>query len=151
LALEDPLLVIGAPLDDGLGTESDNTPNNNSGALYVYERSAASWEKKAYLKPQDADVLMGGFFGSAADIEQGVVAVGAARVLREGEQAGAVFVVRKSEGNWVIDKRFDNPVPTFISRMGEGDLRLQGQEVLSANAIDSYAGRVRTFYFTDPK
>ena len=79
-------VVVGAPGEDSLintivhGTSSptssnDSTYNRDTGAVYVYRRSASSWSQEAYVKA--SNVMAGANFGNAVAISGNTLAVGA--------------------------------------------------------------------------
>ncbi|MBK8170140.1 MAG: integrin [Sandaracinaceae bacterium] len=84
-------LAIGAPGEDsnarGIGGDQANNNATDSGAVYVYRRSAGAWMLEGYLKASNADA--GDRFGTSLSIENNgsTLIVGA-----DGEDSNAVGV-----------------------------------------------------------
>ncbi len=120
VALDADTLVVGADLEDSaqntvLNTAAASTDNSssNSGAAYVFQRSAGTWTQQAYLKasnsgPTDA-------FGQAVSISGDTIVVGAMsedsdeRSVQNGtfantnnamSDAGAAYIFTRSGGLW---------------------------------------------------
>lgn len=114
IALSGNTLVVGAPLEDsgaiGLnGNQQDNgTPD--SGAVYVFGRTATFWLQEAYIKASNTD--SGDLFGFAVALSGDTLAVSArnesscARGVN-GQQldnacvlSGAVYVFQRADSRW---------------------------------------------------
>ena len=92
-ALGDDLLVVGSWTVDAGGI-------TNTGAAYVFERSAGEWAQQAKLVP--SDVAFQDHFGYAVAISGGAVVAGSnADDNAAGIDAGAAYVFSRSEGSWV--------------------------------------------------
>jgi trimeric autotransporter adhesin len=108
-------LLVGASGDDGNATGVNGVPADytatDSGAAYVYRRTATSWVIQAYLKSNQADTS--DFFGGAVAISHdgNRVAVAAAQedggatgvggfVDNAASGAGAVFLFTRSGNDW---------------------------------------------------
>ncbi len=76
VALHDGFLAVGAPGEDSRDANngSDNTASN-SGAVYVFQRAAATWAQKSYLKASNLDEEDA--FGTSVAINGPILAVGA--------------------------------------------------------------------------
>jgi|694.fasta_scaffold24715_4 hypothetical protein len=105
------LVIVSAPEEDSSGREinGDQSTNNssNSGAVYVFARSGATWTQQAFLKAANAD--MGDEFGHSVAISGVTVAVGAPfeesrgtdPTDNNGNQNGAVYVfARDPSAGW---------------------------------------------------
>jgi hypothetical protein len=106
LSADGNTLAVGAPNEDGTGA-------SNSGAVYVFTRSAAAWTQHAYVKASNTGA--GDFFGAAVRLsgDGGTLAVGAyhedsAATGLNGNQAdnsasgaGAVYVFTRSGAAWL--------------------------------------------------
>jgi hypothetical protein len=109
-------LVVGAPQEDSAavgvnGNQGDNTAQQ-SGAVYVFVRSGASWSQQAYLKASNTNA--GDAFGSSVSLSSdgSLLAVGAPAEASNatgvgGPQAdnsapasGAVYVFQRSFTTW---------------------------------------------------
>ncbi len=130
LSADGNTLAVGAPLEDsnatGINGDETNNSANNSGAVYVFTRSAGVWSQQAYLKasntgrglsgvPGGPDFCsVGDLFGSAVALsaDGNTLAVGAPgedsnAVGIDGNQlddsasaAGAAYVFARSSGLW---------------------------------------------------
>ncbi len=89
-------MVVGAPGEDGAGTENTNDASQ-SGAAYVFVRNGSSWSQEAYLKAS----TRGGedAFGTAVAIYGSTIVVGA-----PGEDSNATGV----GGNQLNDSALDS-------------------------------------------
>ncbi len=98
-------LAIGAPLEDsnvygvvnGTGTSVDNT-DTDSGAVYIYTGSLASWTQQAFIKASDG--ALGDEFGRSIKLYMDSLAVGAALSDTVGVDAGAAYVYTRTGVNW---------------------------------------------------
>jgi hypothetical protein len=91
LALDGDTLVVGAPLDDDVATDS--------GLAYVFVRSGSSWAQQAKLTASDA--ANSDHFGQSVAICANTVAVGAySKTTTRGNYVGAVYVFVRSAGTW---------------------------------------------------
>ena len=93
VAIDGDSLVVGAQLDDTSG-------NNNTGAAYVFQRTAGVWGTPQRLLASDA--AGGDFFGASAAISGDRLVIGAERAdTNFGTDAGAAYVfARAANGNW---------------------------------------------------
>jgi hypothetical protein len=114
VALSDDTLVVGTPYEDsaarGIDGNQDSNTAEDSGAVYVFRRSGASWRQEAYIKASNAEA--GDFFGWSVALSGDVLAVGAwgedsAARGTNGNQAddsapnsGAVYVFRRRDSIW---------------------------------------------------
>jgi FG-GAP repeat len=116
LSADGDTLAVGAPGEDspatGIGGDQAANNANNSGAVYVFTRSAAAWTQQAYVKASNTGAADA--FGSAVRLsgDGDTLAVGAfnensAATGINGDQAdnsaldaGAVYVFARSGGTW---------------------------------------------------
>lgn len=94
LAMDDSLLVVGAPGHDAAGAQA--------GAAYVYRAIGGAWQFEAKLLPPPGS---GGFAGISVALDGERVAVGApaARVGSATAQ-GVVHVYVRSQGAWILEQ-----------------------------------------------
>lgn len=115
LSTDGSTLAVGAKFEDGASTgiggdASDNSASGN-GAVYVFVRSAGSWQQQAYIKADNADA--DDYFGSLSLSGDGnTLAVGASRedsaatgVNGNGSDnskdgSGAAYVFTREAGVW---------------------------------------------------
>ncbi|MBK8466240.1 MAG: hypothetical protein IPL32_10455 [Chloracidobacterium sp.] len=115
VAVAGDTVVVAAPLEDSSTTGVNSTPNessSNSGAAYVFTRSAGVWTQQAYLKPAAVGTSQANDqFGNSVSVSGDTVVVGA-----DGEDSsttgvnsianetsggsGAVYVFTRSAGVW---------------------------------------------------
>ncbi|HSG38493.1 MAG TPA: FG-GAP repeat protein [Thermoanaerobaculia bacterium] len=94
VALDGETAVVGAPYDDGEGTDA--------GAAYVFRRGEDGWRQVARLTAPEAWDF--DRFGFSVAVRQGTVAVGADRRDRGGGlDCGAVYVFRERDGGWRLE------------------------------------------------
>ncbi len=105
LALYGDTLAVGAHEEDG------NDSNIDSGAVYVFERSAGIWSQQAYIKASNTGE--GDQFGESVTLYGDTLVVGASKEDSNGTgvnsdgltnndapSSGAVYVFERSAGNW---------------------------------------------------
>jgi hypothetical protein len=108
-------LVVGAAVEDGSTTGVNSTPDegaSDSGAVYVFVRSAGVWTQQAYLKPAAVGITQAGDeFGGSVAISGDTMVVGAAledsstmgvnsTATESASESGAVYVFVRSAGVW---------------------------------------------------
>jgi trimeric autotransporter adhesin len=79
VAISGDLLAIAATGEDSASTTINGSQTDNSadgaGAVYVFRRTASTWEQIAYVKPSNTDA--GDVFGKSIALEGNVLVVGA--------------------------------------------------------------------------
>ena len=109
VALSGDTLVVGSPQEgsSATGVNGDQANNNaqNSGAVYVFTRTAGVWSQQAYLKASNTDA--NDQFGVSVAISGDTIAVGAQFEDSNGSQSdnsaqdsGAVYVFTRTGGAW---------------------------------------------------
>jgi hypothetical protein len=117
VAISGDTIAVGAILEDGGSAGVDGADNNDepeSGSVYVFTRSGASWSQQAYLKA--SNVEGGDQFGFSVAVSGDTLAVGAigeesaATGIGGAEDdntatpaAGAVYVFRRTGTDWAQD------------------------------------------------
>ncbi len=123
LSADGSTLAIGAPGEDGNGTDPANNAEQDSGAVYLFTLNDTAWTQAAYLKT--ANPTEEHAFGTAVglDANGNTLAVGA-----PGEDSGAVYVFTRNGGTWNPQARVlpGNPgngdgFGTVLSLSGEGN------------------------------
>lgn len=112
LAIENNLLVVGAPYEDsnGAGVNGDETSDglDAAGAVYVFRRVGDAWQQEAYIKPREPKELA--LFGWHVAIDDEVLVVGApgiAGIFPDdpindiSPNQGAAYVFRFNGTTWV--------------------------------------------------
>jgi len=108
-------VIVGAPGEDSSAVTINGSQSNNgapdSGAAYVFVRTATGWAQKAYLKASNAEA--GDSFGISVAIDGDLAVVGAneedsaatgvngSQVGNTLQNAGAAYVFTGSGGNWL--------------------------------------------------
>lgn len=90
VAIKDSTILVGA--------RSANTASSNGGAVYIFSYNGSNWAQDFELTASDSE--SSDYFGSAIAMEGNTILVGAYREDEAGDKAGAVYVYRKSNGNW---------------------------------------------------
>lgn len=122
------IVAVGAPWEDGDGSDPANNGLANSGAVYVFERNAeGEWAQTAYLKAANAGEE--DWFGNAVALsgDGRTLAVGAWYEDGDGSDpanddvlsAGAVYVfVRDENGAWTQQAYLKSPAPAEADQFG---------------------------------
>ena len=109
VAISGDTLAVGAQFEDSNGSQADNSVQD-SGAVYVFTRTAGVWTQQAYLKANNADA--GDQFGVKVALEGDTLAVGAYAEASEARGinhdgtnnnapgSGAVYVFTRTAGVW---------------------------------------------------
>lgn len=123
LSADGNTLAVGASGEDsnatGInGNQLDNSALN-SGAVYVFLRSAGTWTQQAYIKASNTGTRDG--FGNAVALsaDGNTLAVGAS--LQEGDNSGAAYVFARNAGMWAQQ--------AFIKASNAGANNFFGQSV----------------------
>jgi hypothetical protein len=90
IAVSDHTIVIGAPRDDDNGKDS--------GSVYVFSRSGASWSQQAKLTAPDG--AEGDVFGISVALSDDTILIGADLNDERTTDAGAVYVFTRSGTSW---------------------------------------------------
>lgn len=153
LALQGDTLVVGAGGEDsaaiGLNGDQANNDARESGAVYVFARSAGRWTQEAYLKASNTNAE--DRFGLAVALDDNTLAVSArgegSAVRGVGGDptnngarlSGAVFVFTRSAAGWTQEAYLKASNTDTMDAFGES-LALDGNTlVVGANLEDSAA------------
>ena len=107
VAVDGDTIVVGSHLEDSASQATpDDDSLGNSGAVYIFRRSAEGWAQEAYLKANVPG--MNDFFGGAFAIDGDVLVVGAQEEEsttsdpnnNSGRRIGAAYVFRRSGTTW---------------------------------------------------
>ncbi len=134
VALEGGVALIGAPGDDGVGS--------NSGLVYVFERGTGTW---SYVQDfRGSQVASGDRFGSALAVDAGTALVGTPRDDQQGNDAGAVYVMRRGVSVWGEQAYLSAPVGGANDHFGaavavSGDLAVVGAPAVDGAGVNSGA------------
>jgi hypothetical protein len=108
LALDGDTLAVSAALEGTRG--GDGTTSNElapeSGAVYVFERSAGVWAQTAYLKPTDP--ANGYYFGLGLALLGDTLVVGSMGDSQY-TRTGAIYVYRRSASGFRLEERREAP------------------------------------------
>lgn len=149
LSADGRLLAVGAPFEDGSGQGIDpaqtrDAASADSGAVYLFERSAGAWVQTHYVKPRPAPA--GGQFGQsvALSADGGVMLVGAIGPTGGG---GAAYVFRRqANGLWEQEALLHPPVAEAdaqagyaVSLSGDGEWAVVSQPyAATGGAVHAY-------------
>ncbi len=95
LAIFGNIAVIGTPQDDDIA--------NNAGAVYIYQRTGASWnfvQKLTVSDGEEADM-----FGTSVDISENYIVVGSYQAVGITANTGAAYVFVKDGTNWTLQSK----------------------------------------------
>lgn len=107
VAIDGDTIVVGALMEDssakGVGGNQADDATQNSGAAYVFIRTAGVWSQQAYVKATDGTPEDS--FGNAVAISGDRIVVGASRkdYIEEVEDVGAAYVFKRSSGAWSVE------------------------------------------------
>ena len=125
VALDGDVLAVGAPRH-----ELSANPNEDSGAVYVFERAAGTWTEVAKVVP--AMLGISARFGLGLDLEAGTL-VATTRA------AGGAYVFTGAGATWTEQVRLDSPIVSsqvdFLR-----DLSLSGDTLLVGAITDASSG-----------
>ncbi len=165
LSSDGNILAVGAIWEDsnatGINGDEDNALLIDSGAVYVFSRSANSWSQQAYVKASNTGAS--DFFGISIALsgDGNTLAVGASSESSnasgingdEGNDllgaSGAVYLFSRSAGNWsqqayikASDGWFSDQFGVAVSLSGEGNTLAVGAfgEDSSVTGINGVAG-----------
>jgi hypothetical protein len=117
VAIMGEIAVVGAPGEDSNTTGVNSTPNEqdfDSGALYIFSRTGATWIQEAYVKSDRAEFVN---LGSSVAVHEGTVVAGSPT---DGPTAsGAAYVFSRSESGWVQQARVTPTNPAFFGGFGK--------------------------------
>ncbi len=115
LALQGDTLVVGAPGEDsnssGIDQSEDNASAQNSGAVYIFERTGTTWQQAHYIKA--SNTTASDEFGFGLALSGNKLAVGARsedsnattvngnQVNESASSSGAIYVYRRSGATWI--------------------------------------------------
>jgi hypothetical protein len=123
LALDGDTLAVGVP-DEATATASrDGTEVNtlapNSGAVYVFERTLADWQQRAYLKSSHAETEA--YFGVSVALMGDTLLVGAlGEVANSGVgSSGVSYLYRRTSDGWTEQTRLVAPNADAGDRFGQ--------------------------------
>lgn len=111
VALEEGVVVVGAPAEASDGSSPNNNDASFSGAAYVFRFSGGSWSQEAYLKASNAHGFDGfaesiSMFGNtlvigASSEDSGSTNVDGDRLNDDEPGAGAAYVYVYESGDWL--------------------------------------------------
>jgi len=150
-------LAVGAIYEDSVtpgidGIQSDNSAGQ-SGAAYVFYREASGWVQQAYVKAT-TNVDSGEYFGTSLslDVSGDLLAIGGPREQSlaggiNGDQAdtsrveaGAVYLYRRSQGQWAAKSYLKASNPTMSRLFGQSvALSDDGQTLAAGATLESSA------------
>lgn len=126
-------LVVGAPYEDsnatGLNGDETNNSATNSGAVYVFTRSANIWEQQAYVKASNAesDDAFGAIIAlsndgntlaiSAVNEDSNSTGINGDEINNSQPDAGAVYIFKRTGSTWMQQayvKATDTSIDPFL-------------------------------------
>ncbi len=123
--IDGDLIAVGSPFFDPLQDD------RGSGAVYLFERGTGGWAQVARVEP--ADPRPGTAFGYLLDVQGDVLAVGApgdgVAVGDVRPLGGAVYMFRRTAGQWVQEAKLQGPEPQQGDDFG-GDVAIDGDAIV---------------------
>jgi hypothetical protein len=112
LALEGDTLVVGAPLED-----SGIPPVHEKGAVYLFERSAGSWQQRDRLTVPELSISAR--LGFDVALEGTTILAGApGAITTSGTWSGEAIVFQNAPSGWAVEARLAPHDPTQFKRFG---------------------------------
>ena len=108
LTIQGDVAVVGAPLDDDLGS--------TSGSAFVFRRNGGVWAEEATL--QASDGAAGAFFGTSVSLDGDVIVVGAFGDASQGTDSGAAYVFRRVGASWIEEQKLVASDAATLDRFG---------------------------------
>ena len=124
-----------------IGAPRRETGGTNSGAVFVYERSAGGWTQTDILQPIDAE--NGQLFGIAVAIDGDTIVVGAAGDHRVEDAGGAAYVFEYS-GSWTEVAKLQASPPREFGFFG-GAVAVDGETIVVGESALSGHGAAHIF------
>jgi len=111
VAIDGDTIVVGAPAEDSAGDDPDDDSATQSGAAYVFTRTADTWTQQGYLKAPDP--VPYAQFGASVAVSRDTVVVGdlAADGPDGTDATGAAYVFTRTADTWTrqAQLRASNP------------------------------------------
>jgi prepilin-type N-terminal cleavage/methylation domain-containing protein len=141
VAVDADTIVVGAHQDDDKGA--------NSGSVYVFTRTGATWTQQAKLTATDG--AASDFFGHAVAVDAGTIVVGAYWDDDKGDYSGSAYVFTRTGGTWTQQAKLVPADGTADDWFGssvavDGDTVVVGAHLDDDKGIDS--GSVYVFVRT---
>jgi prepilin-type N-terminal cleavage/methylation domain-containing protein len=139
VAVDGDTLVVGAPQDDDKYTDS--------GSVYVFTRTGATWTQQAKLTAPDS--AAGDHFGTAVAIDGDTLVVGAYGDDDKGTNSGSVYVFTRTGGTWTQQAKLTAADGAATDRFGyavaiDGDTVVVGAPYDDDKGADSGSAYVFT-------
>ena len=134
VSLSGDTLAVGAPAEDSAatgvnGNQADNSVFN-SGAVYVFVRSGATWSQQAYIKASSTSSVAS--FGGAVSVSGNTLAVGAIGV----NPSGVVYVFVRNGTTWSQQAMLQASNPTIANQFGN-TVALSGDTLAVGSPFES--------------
>ena len=149
LSADGRTLAVGAQQEDGnaTGVGGDQTSNaaSNSGAVYVFTRTGATWAQEAYIKASNTDI--GDVFSFSVALSSDGNTLAASAYTEDGngrdplndpatDGSGAVYVFTRTGGEWMQQAYLKASNPGLDDRFGHSVALSPDGGTLVVGAID---------------
>jgi hypothetical protein len=159
LALQGDTLVVGAPGEDsnssGIDQSEDNASAQNSGAVYIFERTGTTWQQAHYIKA--SNTTASDEFGASLALTENKLVIGARnedsdattvngdQLNEDASGSGAIYVFRRSGASWIQEAYLKATDSVAGTQLG-APLVMSG-DTIAAGAIelDTLQGAVYVF------
>ena len=129
VALSGDTLAVGAPGHNAKGTDT--------GAAYIFLRSAGTWTEQAKLTASDGSTTAN--FGWSVTVSGDTVVAGAFGQSAKGNQAGAAYAYKRSGTSWIEEAKLTATGAAIEHKMGTS-VALDGNDLVSGAPGDFQNG-----------
>lgn len=121
----------------------DGASNQRDEAVYVYRKEGEVWMQDARLtEPVDTAQV---YLGTTLDLQGGYAYVGAPGDGEQGRDTGAVYVLRRIEGQWQHVAKLTAPGATELTGLGNGGIATDGKHLVAGTLAYESGRRVYVF------
>jgi len=127
-----------------VGSYKDDDAANDSGAVYVFDRSESGWENTAKLTASDG---MGSeLFGSSACLTGETLIVGAPTADRADTDSGMAYIFERGESGWTETARLEPTDAGRYDNFGRDVAVYGGQAIVGSPSHDGFATNAGAAY-----
>lgn len=135
LAVDGDTVLVGAAKSDELGE------NCGSAEVYRWDAAAVTWMHEQTLLPPDG--AAGDYFGQPLGLDGDVAAISACLHDDQGEDAGALYVFRRTSAGWQFEQKLLPADGASGDEFGRGHIAIDGDRIIAGahhdddNGVDS--------------
>ncbi len=120
-----------------VGAYGDDDKGSSAGAAYIFARNGSSWFQQTKLRASDG--AASAFFGGAVSISADYAAVGASKDSSSAQNAGAVYIFRRSTSAWTQQAKLTASDAIAGASFG-GTVSIRGNHVVAGAWSDASKG-----------